>query len=539
MDKLCINGYIGERDESLDRMLADSGIGENFTAQMMRDYLSQNAGETEIEIEVNSVGGDVVEGFEIYDLLQAEKKAGKKITTYGKAFDSIASIIFLAGDERKVYSGAKPLIHNSWLSAEDLGDLQLNKETLRQIADGNEEADFQILGEYLKVTGRDKMREIQDLMRNEAQLTDEQLIALNFATEILPSASKAKQAKAFAFNSRLLNLGTKQDYADIIGFKDGKVLLIQRSETDDFEPSKYAFPGGKIEEGESAELTAARECKEETGYIAENLQPVNVVDNGDGTKTHYFTANLTGSEALSEREIQSAVLADPNEIDQYDILLGQVDRYKDLIINSIQMAENSPNNEKLNSLEKGLNKLFAFLKGAQKNMVVSVDGGETQLYIFSEDGEVEGKKAVVAEDGEPTETPAPAGQHTLSDGRTITVGEGGIIQSVAEAQAMYGEDEMKAAVAAKEEEMKAIVEEKEKALQAFKAETQKKETEFADMLKALKSEVAELKEVVPGDNGQKADKLKAFKEMKEQKEKMTPSQRRVLALKNSLIKNQN
>ena len=416
MDKLCINGYIGERDESLDRMLADSGIGENFTAQMMRDYLSQNAGETEIEIEVNSVGGDVVEGFEIYDLLQAEKKAGKKITTYGKAFDSIASIIFLAGDERKVYSGANPLIHNSWLSAEDLGDLQLNKETLRQIADGNEEADFQILGEYLKVTGRDKMREIQDLMRNEAQLTDEQLIALNFATEILPSQSKTKQNKAFAFNSKVL---------------------------------------------------------------------------------------------------------------------------KNLTINSNQMAENSPNNEKLNAIEKVVNRLTAMLKGKAKNAVLSVDGGELQLYVESEDGEFEGKKAFIAEDGLPTDEVAPAGQHTLSDGRTITVGEGGIIQSVAEAQAMYGEDEMKAAVAAKEEEMKAMVEEKEKALQAFKAETQKKETEFADMLKALKSEVAELKEVVPGDNGQKADKLKAFKEMKEQKEKMTSSQRRVLALKQTLTQNQN
>lgn len=422
MDKLTINGYIGERDASLDKMLAEAGVGENFTAAMMREFISQNASEPELNIEVNSIGGDVVEGFEIYDLLQAEKKAGKKINTYGKAFDSIASIIFLAGDERKVYAGANPLIHNSWLTAEALGDVQLNKETLREIADGNEEADFQILGEYLKIAGRDKMRELQDLMRNETQLTDQQLLELNFATEILPSTSKKVEARAFAFNSKVI-----------------------------------------------------QNCKSK----------------------------------------------------------------------SINMAENSPNEEKLNSLEKGLNKLFAFLKGSQKNMVVSVDGGETQLYIFSEDGEVEGKKAVIADDGEPTESPAPAGSHTLSDGRTITVGEGGIIQSVAEAQAAYGEDEMKEAIAKKDEEMKAMeeekqamVEEKEKALQALKAENENLKKEFGEQLKALKAEMDELKEVVPGDSP-KEKNLQNIKSLKEEKKNLTPSQRRVLALKSELIKNQN
>jgi uncharacterized protein len=47
--------------------------------------------------------------------------------------------------------------------------------------------------------------------------------------------------------------------------KEGRVLLLRRSEVGDAE-GLWALPGGKIEDGESAESAAARETFEETSY---------------------------------------------------------------------------------------------------------------------------------------------------------------------------------------------------------------------------------------------------------------------------------
>jgi len=388
MDKLTISGYIGEREPELEQLLESEGIGENFTAAMMRSYLNQNAEASELHIEVNSMGGDVIEGFQIYDLLQAEKKKGKKIFTYGREFSSIASIIYLAGDVRKSYKNSGSFIHNSWRTADSLEGIQLNKEVLNEIAEAHQMADDDILSVYVGIAGRERRRELQDLMRNETSLTDDQLLDLNFSQEIINEPVRAK-TKALTVNSNLLNA---------------------------------------------------------------------------------------------------------------------------LISKSNQMAENSPNEEKLSSLEQGLNKLKAWLKGAAKNMVLPLANGDIELFIFSEDGEIEGKKAVIAEDGEPTEEVAPAGEHALNDGRTITVGEGGIIESVSEAAQGMSEEEMEAQIAAKDKEMEAMKEEKEKAMKEMedmKKEYQAFKDEASKQLENLQAEMKALKAEVPGDNKKELDRAQA------------------------------
>ena len=388
MDKLTISGYIGEREPELEQLLESEGIGENFTAAMMRSYLNQNAEASELHIEVNSMGGDVIEGFQIYDLLQAEKKKGKKIFTYGREFSSIASIIYLAGDVRKSYKNSGSFIHNSWRTADSLEGIQLNKEVLNEIAEAHQMADDDILSVYVGIAGRERRRELQDLMRNETSLTDDQLLDLNFSQEIINEPVRAK-TKALTVNSNLLNA---------------------------------------------------------------------------------------------------------------------------LISKSNQMAENSPNEEKLSSLEQGLNKLKAWLKGAAKNMVLPLANGDIELFIFSEDGEIEGKKAVIAEDGEPTEEVAPAGEHALNDGRTITVGEGGIIESVSEAAQGMSEEEMEAQIAAKDKEMEAMKEEKEKAMKEMedmKKEYQAFKDEASKQLENLQAEMKALKAEVPGDNKKELERAQA------------------------------
>ncbi len=58
-----------------------------------------------------------------------------------------------------------------------------------------------------------------------------------------------------------------------------RILLIKRGK----EPSKgcYAFPGGRIEADETAEIAARREVLEETGVTAGQLEPLETLNLGD------------------------------------------------------------------------------------------------------------------------------------------------------------------------------------------------------------------------------------------------------------------
>ncbi|MFO7793793.1 MAG: NUDIX hydrolase [Candidatus Nanohaloarchaea archaeon] len=56
--------------------------------------------------------------------------------------------------------------------------------------------------------------------------------------------------------------------------KDGEFLLLKRSQ-ENSSSGEWTFPGGKIEEGESAKEAALRELKEETGLKGE------IIDLGD------------------------------------------------------------------------------------------------------------------------------------------------------------------------------------------------------------------------------------------------------------------
>lgn len=51
---------------------------------------------------------------------------------------------------------------------------------------------------------------------------------------------------------------------------DGRVLLLQRSDVGDH-GGEWATPGGKIEDGESAEQAAVRECRDELGIDPDKI----------------------------------------------------------------------------------------------------------------------------------------------------------------------------------------------------------------------------------------------------------------------------
>ena len=59
-----------------------------------------------------------------------------------------------------------------------------------------------------------------------------------------------------------------------------RILLLKRRDTDDM-PGCWAFPGGKLEDGETPEQAAIRESQEETGISPDKLEQIDSTNNGE------------------------------------------------------------------------------------------------------------------------------------------------------------------------------------------------------------------------------------------------------------------
>jgi len=129
---------------------------------------------TQIDVRLNSMGGDVFEGITIYNRL---KQHSAHITVYvdGMAA-SIASVIAMAGDEIIMSDGALMLIHSAWTVAGG------NARDLEHVIDRLLQIDEQILSIYQNKTRMDK-NELRDMISKETTMNADQAIEMGFATK--------------------------------------------------------------------------------------------------------------------------------------------------------------------------------------------------------------------------------------------------------------------------------------------------------------------------------------------------------------------
>lgn len=139
-----------------------------------------------LEVHIDSPGGDCDLGYAIFDLLKAQKKPITCIID-GECC-SIATVVLLAGDVRKISeTGKPPMIHNPWTMgvSGDSDELFLVAEDIRAEED-------KMINFYNKTTGVDKVS-LDALMKQETYLTLDQAIQLNFISKTIT------QTKALAF----------------------------------------------------------------------------------------------------------------------------------------------------------------------------------------------------------------------------------------------------------------------------------------------------------------------------------------------------
>ncbi len=133
----------------------------------------------DVTVNINSFGGDVEEGFAIYtELRKYAKDNDAKITTraVGRCA-SIATVIFLAGDERILTEYVEPFVHNAWTYT--MGDAK----QVQKVAADLEKCNEKIAKHYANHTNL-TYEEARELMDGETSITTDEAKAMRFATEI-------------------------------------------------------------------------------------------------------------------------------------------------------------------------------------------------------------------------------------------------------------------------------------------------------------------------------------------------------------------
>lgn len=148
--------------------------GNGVTAQRFVDDLAALGDVKDITVRINSPGGEVFDGFAIYNALK-NHPAQVHVQIDGLAA-SIASVIAMAGDLVTMGTGAMIMIHDPWsIALGDADDFRGAAEMLDQIKVG-------IIDAYAVRTGIDR-DELSTMMDKETWLTVDEAIEKGFADE--------------------------------------------------------------------------------------------------------------------------------------------------------------------------------------------------------------------------------------------------------------------------------------------------------------------------------------------------------------------
>lgn len=158
-----------------------------MSASKLSKQLDELGDVSQINVHINSYGGEVAEGLAIYSALRRHK-ARVRTTCDGFAC-SIASVIFMAGDERLMSDASLLMIHNAWTSA-----WGVNAADLRKLADDMDTITSASKSAYMARVSITE-DELTELMDAETWISPADAVDMGFATEIetFESGDKASQ----------------------------------------------------------------------------------------------------------------------------------------------------------------------------------------------------------------------------------------------------------------------------------------------------------------------------------------------------------
>lgn len=191
MSKVTLNGYVVASE---DQWVYDFFGISAFSPATVRQALADNPAGEELEVEINSGGGSVFAGFEIYSLLYAAKCDTVAIV---QSLAGSAASTVMSGCKRVLLSPvAQVMIHLPSSSAEgNQNDMKHEAKVLESITQS-------ILNGYLvHCKGKSDRAQLEKLMQAESWITAQDAVELGLADGILGDEESAGQISAAIVNS--------------------------------------------------------------------------------------------------------------------------------------------------------------------------------------------------------------------------------------------------------------------------------------------------------------------------------------------------
>lgn len=178
--------------------------------EFVREVKSAAKDKTDIDLRINSNGGNVFDGVAIYNYLRS---APQKVTVHIDGIAaSIASIIAMAGDTINMADNAWMMIHDPWIVA--MG----TATELRDVAETMDGIRDTLLDTYMKRATKER-KEISDMMAAETWLKAPDALAAGLADEVTGTMDVAASIHKDWFKNPPQNLAKdaprpRRDFAD-------------------------------------------------------------------------------------------------------------------------------------------------------------------------------------------------------------------------------------------------------------------------------------------------------------------------------------
>jgi len=159
------------------------------------NYMMRNIKEDEeIELEINSYGGDVFAGIDIMNTLRSHK--GPVTVTVTGIAASAASIICMGADKIKMYSNTQLMLHNAWTVVAG------NAKRLRKVADDLDSVGESVLASYTKRIDEPTAKK---LLEAETYLSAAKAVKLGLVDEIVDGDAETVESEIFRDEAEKFN----------------------------------------------------------------------------------------------------------------------------------------------------------------------------------------------------------------------------------------------------------------------------------------------------------------------------------------------
>jgi ATP-dependent protease ClpP protease subunit len=294
----------------IEKLYGAKAVSENlrvgeFTAK------ADDALET-LEIEINSPGGSVLDGYRVYHSLMGMRERGVRVIATGNGIvASMASVIFMAADERRITQGSRLMIHEAQQTVSgDSSDHARAAKILDEMSD-------EIASIYAGVTGADK-DEMRELMREETWMGATEAVERKFADSIIGKSpvdirdnGQKSETTSMSILDRLLPNGELQARLD---FANGELVA---------KDTEIQSLTAKLKDADQLLAGAIDEVKEfkAQAETAEALAKAEA-EAHDATKADLATAQAAAAPAVIEaKAVELASAENPPEAVQKVIAL--------------------------------------------------------------------------------------------------------------------------------------------------------------------------------------------------------------------------